>query len=83
MTANLINIGNSKGLILPKALLKKLKISTETELELESTEDYIIIKKVKHRSGWIASAKKMNLVGDDHLLLEDSPTHFEQTEWTW
>ncbi len=83
MTANIINIGNSKGLIIPKALLKKLKILPETELEIESTDDYIIIKKVKHRSDWIAAAKKMNLAGDDHLLLEDSPTHFDQTEWTW
>lgn len=83
MTANIINIGNSKGLIIPKALLKKLKILPETELEIELTNESIIIKKIKHRSDWIASAKKMNLVGDDKLLLQDSPTEFEQTEWTW
>ncbi len=83
MTVNLINIGNSKGLILPQALLKRLKISSETVLEIESTDDYILIKKAQHRAGWVESAKKMNLAEDDLLLIKDSPTHFEDTEWTW
>jgi len=38
--------------------LKKLKISSETELEIESKDDNIVIKKVKHRSDWIEAAKK-------------------------
>lgn len=83
MTTNIIKIGNSKGLILPIALLKRLKISTQTEVEIEATDDYILIKKVQYREGWIESAKKQHLAGDDQLLIEDLTTDFESAEWTW
>jgi antitoxin component of MazEF toxin-antitoxin module len=83
MTANIINIGNSKGLILPITILKRLRMTAKTAVEIEVTDDYILIKKVQHREGWAASAKKQHLAGDDQLLIEELPTDFENTEWTW
>jgi antitoxin MazE len=83
MTANIINIGNSKGLILPTAILKRLKMAAKTEVEIEATDDYILIKKVRHRAGWANAAQKQHLAGDDQLLVEELPTDFENTEWIW
>lgn len=61
MTANIINIGNSKGIILPTAILKRLKMAVQTEVEIEATDEYILIKKVQHRKSWASSAKKTAL----------------------
>lgn len=83
MTAKIINIGNSKGLILPTAILKRLKMAAQTEVEIEATDEYILIKKIQHRKGWAASAKKQHLEGNDQLLIEELSTDFENTEWTW
>ncbi len=70
MELSVINIGNSKGIRLSKAILEKYKISEKIELILE--KDYIILKpKSEPRKGWEKAFKKMHENGDDQLLMAD------------
>lgn len=70
MEIKVINIGNSKGIRLPKALLEQYNISDTLELILEKGR--IILKPIPvPRKGWEKSFKQMNKNGDDTLLIDD------------
>ena len=70
MELSVINIGNSKGIRLPKAVLKKYNIQDKIELVFE--KGYLILKpKTEPRKDWEKSFKKMRKNGDDQLLIDD------------
>ena len=70
MEVQVINIGNSKGIRLPKAILEQYNISDTLELILEKGR--IILKpKSIPRKGWEKSFKQMHANGDDNLLIDD------------
>ncbi|MCZ2249225.1 MAG: AbrB/MazE/SpoVT family DNA-binding domain-containing protein [Bacteroidia bacterium] len=70
MEIPVINIGNSKGIRLPKVLLEQYNISDTLELILEKGR--IILKpKSVPRKGWEKSFKQMHANGDDTLLIND------------
>ncbi|WP_457287222.1 AbrB/MazE/SpoVT family DNA-binding domain-containing protein [Pedobacter sp. UYP24] len=82
MKTSIINIGNSQGIILPSILLRQLKLTNKSTVELEINNENIFIKP-EPRQGWAEAAKMMNAAGDDNLLLADFPNEFEKDEWTW
>ena len=68
MEAAIIKIGNSKGLRLSKAILEKYNIQDKVQLILE--EGQIILRPIDEpRKGWGKTFQKMNLEGDDQLLI--------------
>ncbi|MFC5271702.1 AbrB/MazE/SpoVT family DNA-binding domain-containing protein [Adhaeribacter terreus] len=80
MEANIIQIGNSKGLRLSKAILEKYNIQDKVELILE--ENQIILKPVEEpRKGWDKAFKKMHAAGDDQLLMNDVFEDESFEEW--
>lgn len=82
MKANIINIGNSQGIILPSVLLRQLKLSFKSAVEVEIENGAIIIKP-EPRQGWAEAAKQMHAAGDDEPLSGDFPNEFDKEEWTW
>jgi antitoxin MazE len=82
MKTNIINIGNSQGIILPSNLLKQLKLGYSSTVELEIENGTIVIKP-EARQGWAKAAKEMNAAGDDQPLLNDTENQFDKEEWTW
>jgi antitoxin MazE len=69
MQLSVIQIGNSKGIRLNKALLEKYQITDKVELILEN--DYILIKSVaKPRKNWEEAFIEMHKNGDDLLLID-------------
>lgn len=82
MKANIITIGNSQGIILPAMLLRQLKLSFKSTVQVEINNGAIIIKP-DPRQGWAEAAKQMHAAGDDELLLDDFPNEFDKEEWTW
>jgi antitoxin MazE len=82
MKANIINIGNSQGIILPSMLLRQLKLSFKSPVQIEVDNGVIIIKPAP-RQGWAEAAQQMNASGDDELLMGDFPNDFDKEEWTW
>ncbi len=70
MQVSIIQIGNSKGLRLSKAMLDKYNIKDKVELIME--EGQIVLKPVAEpRKGWGEAFKKMHAAGDDQLLIND------------
>jgi len=85
MTARLIQIGNSKGVRLPKNVIDKYNLVDE--LEIVESEEGIIIKPIsKTRHGWNEMFKKANASedGDDDFRDFMSVTNeFDSSEWKW
>ena len=81
MKSQIIQIGNSQGIRLPKVLLEESRITGEVDLELHP--DGILIRNAqKPRSGWAEAFKSMAENEDDDLA--DAPaTRFEKKEWQW
>lgn len=82
MKAKIISIGNSKGIRIPKILLKQFNIHDQVELETE--EEGIVIKpaKSKPREGWDKAFKLMHEKIEDFLLI-DEKTNFDTEGWVW
>ena len=70
MKAKLVNIGKSKGLILPQAVLDKYKITESVEVVL-GNEGIILKPIITPRKGWEKAFKEMHKKGDDALLIND------------
>jgi antitoxin MazE len=70
MRASIIQIGNSKGLRLPKSIIEKYNIQGEMEIILN--EHDITLKPIKKvREGWEEAFQQMHANGDDHLIIDD------------
>ena len=85
MKTQLIKIGNSRGVRLPKAIIEQLGLEDEIELEVRPDEIALRPAKRKPRDGWAESFKKMAERGDDALIDGPLPslTKFDEEEWEW
>ncbi|MBI4305696.1 MAG: AbrB/MazE/SpoVT family DNA-binding domain-containing protein [Chloroflexi bacterium] len=78
----IIKIGNSKGLRIPKSLLKEADLSEDVQLSAEPGR--LIVEGIRQpRSGWEEAARAMAIAGDDLLIDQPAPTTFDSEEWTW
>jgi antitoxin MazE len=81
MKAQIIRIGNSQGIRIPKTMIEDGKLSGEVELELH--EDGILIRSLqKPRADWDAVFTAASDADDDQHLDETS-TRFDKKEWQW
>ena len=85
MKTQLIKIGNSRGVRLPKAVIEQVGLGNEIELEVRPDEIAIRPAKRKPRAGWAAAFKRMAEAGDDALIDAPLPsmTKFDEEEWEW
>jgi antitoxin MazE len=82
MKAQIIQIGNSQGIRIPKVLLEETGISGE--VELESSSDGILIRNIKKpRGDWDAIFKKLSDIDDDQAIDSQPAADFEKKEWQW
>lgn len=80
MKTNIISIGNSKGLIIPKQLLIYLD---SNKVEIETKNGGLFIKPVKKiREGWEEAAMQAHAEDDDQLLM-DFGNEFDKEDWIW
>jgi antitoxin MazE len=77
------NTGNSKGVILPRNLLKECRIEKEVIIEVKDNTIIISPAKDTKRKGWAEAFKKMAENGDDKLLIPDVFEEDDLSEWTW
>ena len=83
MLADIIKIGNSKGLRIPKTLLEQCEFKTTVELTVENHSLIIRAHEAK-RKGWDKAFQRMAAKGDDTLLEgEDLTPSWDEDEWTW
>ena len=82
MKAQIIQIGNSQGIRIPKVLLEDSRITGDVDLELHP--DGILIRNAQQpRSGWDEAFKSMAENEDDELAAGSTSTDFEKKEWQW
>ncbi len=82
MKANIVPIGNSKGIRIPKTILAQCHIEKEVFLEVE--DDNIIIKPIKKkpRENWEQYFKKMKEGKEDQLIIDDK-IDLDMVGWEW
>ena len=81
MKARLIQIGNSRGVRLPKPLIEQAGLTDEVELRIHA--GVITIRAATGvRVGWAEAAKVMRAREDDRLLDPPQATRFDDEEWT-
>jgi antitoxin MazE len=78
----LVQIGNSRGVRLPKPLLQEAGLTDE--VEIRAREGVIVIQRVgRPREGWAEAAREMRERKDDRLIDEPTATRFDDEEWQW
>lgn len=79
MEIDLIQVGNSKGIRIPKKILEQYAM--EGKLHMELAEEGILLKPVNQpRLGWGEAFAAMAAAGDDELLIQDV---FEDENLDW
>ena len=82
MRAKLVQIGNSRGVRLPKAMIEEVGLGEELEISVRKGE--IVIARVKKvREGWAEDMKLMVERGEAGLVWPDFPNDFDENEWEW
>jgi antitoxin MazE len=86
MKIKVVKIGNSRGVRIPKILLRQTGIDEEVNLEVKNNQ--IILKPIYRpaRFGWNADFAKMAEAGDDKLIDKENPvvqSSFDDTDWEW
>lgn len=80
MQIKLVQIGNSQGIRLPKAVIEQANLSEE--LDLQVSEDAIIIRSASRlRSDWAAAAVACRAAGEDLIDDWDVTTADSAGQW--
>ena len=82
MQVSVVPIGNSKGIRIPKSILKQLNIEEKVELEVHDKE--ILIKPVtkKTREGWYEEFLRMHQEEDDGMIIGEIGEQ-DEFQWEW
>jgi len=82
MKTRIVQIGNSRGIRLPKVLLEQAQLTEEVELDAEPGR--IVIRRANRpRAGWAVAARRMRERNEDRLLDPATPAQFDEKEWKW
>lgn len=84
MKANIIRIGNSRGIRLPKSIIERCELKDTVELEVEGNT-LIIRPAHTPREGWSEAFSVMAERGDDRPLDADAAqeSEWDAAEWRW
>ena len=78
----IVQIGNSKGIRIPKILLEHAQLPDDVELQADAGR--LIVRAARGpRAGWADAAKTMHARGDDQPLDDMTSSHFDDKEWRW
>ena len=82
MKTRLIQIGNSRGVRLPKAIIEQAGLGDEVELKVQEGS-ILISRSARLREGWAEAAASLAERGEDVLLDPATSTRFDDEEWEW
>ncbi len=84
MRTNIVRIGNSQGIRIPKVILEQTHLHGEVELNVRDRQ--IVIRHVtRPRQGWAKKFRAMAAKGDDKLLDAEvlDQASWDKEEWQW
>ena len=83
MRVALVRIGNSRGIRIPKPVLRQCGFQDSVELCVEN-DRLVIAKDHPPRQGWEELFRAAGPAANDELLLDTlPPNQFDQEEWRW
>ena len=82
MKAKLVQIGNSRGVRLPKPMIEEAGLNDDVDIHVVEGS-IVITSNVKPRRSWADSAKRLHDQNGDVLLDQANSTAFDETEWKW
>ena len=83
MNTTIRNIGNSKGIILPKSILIQCDIETDVSIEVKDRRIIISASPALKRKGWEKAFKEMSENEDDALTIPEIFKDENTDDWTW
>ena len=84
METKITNIGNSKGIIIPKAIIEQCGLKDKINLEVKDNRLVISPKIDGPRQGWEDAIIAAGGSEDDKLLMGDYLEHsWDEEEWNW
>lgn len=83
MKTELVRIGNSRGIRIPKPIIEQCGLGDTVELRVQD-DSLIISSQRKPRQGWEESLRRATRLTEDELLLDSVlDDAFDREEWTW
>jgi len=84
MKVNLVKIGNSRGIRIPKPVIEQCGFGDEVVMVVQNNE-LVICSSNTPRAGWNAAFAQMAEIRDDELLdwVAEPPTTWDEEEWEW
>ena len=83
MTVNLVRIGNSKGIRIPKPIIEQCGLGETVQLRVQKGR-LVILPDRRPRHGWAEEFRRKAKTGDDRLILDAAkPNAFDREEWDW
>jgi antitoxin MazE len=82
MLTKIRKLGNSRGVLIPKPLLKQAGLEDQAEILVEGNT--LVLRKPKKtpRQGWAEASKQIAARGEDALVLGDFDNEAD-ADWTW
>ena len=81
---HIIQIGNSFGVRIPKAIIQQVGFKENVDLIFKVTEEGLLISSKKHaREGWEQKFKSSKKGLKKPFLLGDFSNEFDKDEWEW
>ena len=83
MRIELVRIGNSRGVRIPKSLIEQCGFGDAIDLRVEKN-CLVLSPEIAPRAGWEEAFQAAGDSSGDDLLLEPSaPSNFDREEWEW
>ena len=83
MKTELVKIGNSRGIRIPKPIIEQCGLTDRVELRVQN-DCLVISPERKPRQGWEEAFRAAGSSIDDELLLEGvKQSEFDRKEWRW
>jgi antitoxin MazE len=83
MKVELVRIGNSRGIRIPKPILEQCGFRETVELSVEKHR-LVISPEHRPRQGWEEAFRAAGMSGRDELLLDTLPANeFDRKDWQW
>ena len=83
MKVDLVRIGNSRGIRIPKPILEQCGFKGQVEMTVKG--NVLVIAPARTiREGWDDAFEAMAAAGDDQVLFPEDMSHgWDEAEWEW
>ena len=82
MKVELVRVGNSRGIRIPKPIIEQCRFEDAVELRVEN--DHLVIAPARlPRAGWEEAFRAAGSSAHDELLLDTPSNQFDREEWQW